>query len=84
LALAGSIVTYAEIEAESAQIVATSRRVLPPHARAVCAAFMQHTSGLEVIERCPHCRRLLSVVDKGSAWVVSCPCGRSHDNFRGL
>jgi hypothetical protein len=76
--------TYAEVEAECARIAATSHRVLPPHAGAVFAAFMQHTSGLKVIERCPYCHGLLAVVEKGSAWVVSCPCGRSHDNFRGL
>lgn len=76
--------TYAEIEAECARIVATSRPDLPPHARAVAAAFMQHTSGLDVIERCPYCRDLIAVVEKGSAWVVTCPCGRSHANLRGL
>jgi hypothetical protein len=76
--------TYAQIPAECARIVATSDRVLPPHAGAVAAAFMQHTSGPQVIERCSYCRGLLAVAEKGSAWVASGPCDRSHDTFRGL
>jgi hypothetical protein len=69
---------YAEIEAECAEIVATSRRVLNPHTRAVFAAFIQHANGLEVVERCHYCRGPLAVIENGSALVVSCPCGLSH------
>jgi hypothetical protein len=58
--------TYAEIEAECAEIVATSRCVLPPHTRALFAAFIQHTKGLEVVERCYYCRGPLAVIEKGS------------------
>jgi hypothetical protein len=76
---------YAEIDAESARIVATSGRVLPAHAKAVFAAFMQHTSGLAVVERCPYCDGALVVTKlKTQAWSVSCPCGRSHDTMKGL
>lgn len=77
--------TYAEIEAEVCRMVASGRRPPPAHAKAVVAAFMQHTSGLAVVERCPYCAGPLTVAELGgSAWSVTCPCGRSHDTFRGL
>jgi hypothetical protein len=77
--------TYAEIKAEVASIIATSVRPLPAHAKAVLAAFMQHTSGLQVIERCPYCDGAIGVIESDQrAWSVSCPCGRSHDTMRGL
>ena len=76
--------TYAEIEAEVARIIASNRRPLPPHAAMTFAAFLQDTSGLAVTEHCPYCGGQLSVTQCGRAWSVSCPCGRSHDSFRGL
>jgi NADH pyrophosphatase NudC (nudix superfamily) len=78
-------VTYEEIEAEASRFVASFRRPVPPQAKALFAAFSQHTSGLAVVERCPYCGGLLSVTELSpEAWSVSCPCGRSHDTLKGL
>lgn len=77
--------TYEEIEAEVAQIIATSGRPSPVHARPVFAAFLQHTHGLQVIERCPYCQERLTVNGlTEQAWMVTCPCGLSQDLMRGL
>lgn len=78
--------TYEEIAAEvSAAFAAPPRRPVRPQTKAILAAFMQHTNGLAVIERCPSCGGLLVVTDLSpSAWSVSCPCGRSRDTLRGL
>jgi hypothetical protein len=77
--------TYAEIDVEASRIVASARRPLPEHAKVTFAAYMQHTSGLAVVERCPYCSGVLAVTQLSpSAWSVSCPCGRSHDTLRGL
>jgi hypothetical protein len=78
-------VTYEEIKAEVARIVGSGRQPLPGHTKPVFAAFMQHTSGLAVVEHCPYCFGAISVTELSpSAWSVSCPCGRSYDTLRGL
>lgn len=77
--------TYADIEAEIAKFEASFGRPLPPHARHTFAAWMQHTAGMVVTEHCPDCGGLLAVTEYGgTAWTVSCPCGRCRDTMRGL
>ena len=47
-------------------------------------ALLQHKNELPITARCIHCRELMSVTDHGTAWTISCPCGRSKDVMRGL
>lgn len=77
--------TYADIEAQWEELAAKSS--FPAEAKATYTAFMQFSAGLAVQSRCIHCGELLTVTElgeRGTAWAVSCPCGRSKDTLRGL
>jgi len=80
------LTTYEEIETEWRRLSANHGAAWPPEAKAVYVAFMQHTARLPVTTRCIHCGELLAVTDlaSGSAWAVTCPCGKSKDTLRGL
>ena len=78
------LTTYEEIEAEWERLAASLGLACPPEGKATMTAFMQHTAKLPVTARCIHCGELMSVTDHGTAWTVSCPCGRSKDTMRGL
>ncbi len=53
--------TYEEIEAEVSRFAADGRRPPPAEVLAVYAAFPQHTGGMDVVARCPHCAGTLCV-----------------------
>ena len=78
------LTTYEEIDAEWERLARNLGRACPPEGEATMKAFMQHTAGLVIKARCIHCGQLLSVTERGTAWLVSCPCGRSKDDLRGL
>ena len=72
------LATYADIEAEWERLSAQAS--FPPEAKATTTAFMQHSAGLAVRARCIRCGELLTVTElgeRGTACVVTCPCGRS-------
>ena len=77
-------ITYEQIDLEWERLAACFEQKYPPEGKATYTAFMQHTSGLLVRARCVHCGELLTVTERGTAWIVSCPCGRSKDTLRGL
>jgi len=77
--------TYEEIEAEVNRFDASGGRSASPGAKTVYAAFLQHMSGLAIVEHCPYCNTIIEVLALGSsAWSVSCRCGRSQTMLRGL
>jgi len=76
--------TYEEIEAECERFVATLGSTIPPEGKTTMAAYLQHKSKLPITARCIHCGELMTVTDSGTAWSVSCPCGRSTLDLRGL
>lgn len=59
-------------------------RSLPIDTKPVYLAWLQHVSGLSVDQICPYCSGEILVEDRGSAWKMACPCGRSRDTMRGL
>jgi hypothetical protein len=77
-------VTYEEIESECEQLTARLGKACPPEAKATMSAFRQHAAGLAIRSRCIHCNQLLTVTLHNTAWIVSCPCGRSKDKLRGI
>jgi hypothetical protein len=76
--------TYEEIDAEWERLVASLGRECPAEGEAIMKAFMQHTAGLIVKARCMHCGELLNITERGTVWLISCPCGRSKDTLKGL
>jgi hypothetical protein len=78
------LTTYEEIEAEWERLAASLGPACPPEGKATMTALMQHTAKLPITARCIHCGKLMSVTDHGTAWTVSCPCGRSKDTMKGV
>ena len=74
--------TRAEIETEADKICSTSN--LQPHARPLVIAWMEYTEGLPIDQNCPYCFESLQILDHGTAWTVTCPCGKSENTMRGL
>jgi hypothetical protein len=75
--------TKEEIEAEVEQMA--EGRTWVPHFRPSVIAFMEHTNGLSVDQKCPYCDGAMWVEDfEGRAWTVRCPCGKTDNSFRGL
>jgi hypothetical protein len=78
------ITTYEEIDAEWERLAASLGRACPPEGKATMIAWMQHNAKSPITAQCMHCSGLLKVIDHGTAWTVTCPCGRSKDTIRGL
>jgi hypothetical protein len=78
------LTTYEEIEAEWERLAANLGPNCPPEGKATMTAWMQHTAKLPITARCIHCGELMSVTHYGTAWTVTCPCGRSKDTMKGL
>lgn len=75
-----SIMESIEVEAEEL----LRGRSLPTHAKPLYVAMCQHSRGLPIDQVCPYCNGVLSVEDRGAAWIFSCPCGRCKETLRGL
>jgi hypothetical protein len=78
------LITYKMIEAEWERLAASLGPACPPEGKATMTALLQHTAKLPITAQCIHCGELMEVTDLGTAWSVSCPCGRSKDTMRGL
>ena len=78
------LTTYEEIDAEWERLAAQLGRACPLEGEAIMKAFMQYTGGLVIKARCIHCGELLSVTERGTAWLVDCPCRRSNDTLKGI
>jgi hypothetical protein len=76
--------TYEEIDAQWEKLIAETSTPLPPECKAGVTALMQHTAGLAIRARCPHCgdllkARVLDLGQQGSAMLIACRCGRSKN-----
>ena len=80
------LTTYEEIEAEWERLAASLGRACPLEGKSTMTAWMQHTAGLAITSRCIHCGELLTVTESryGQAWTVTCPCGKSKQDMKGL
>lgn len=74
--------TRGEIELEADTSCADSD--FSPHGRPSIVAWLEYCNGLPNDQKCPYCLQLLHILDHGSAWTVTCPCGKSENAFRGL
>lgn len=74
--------TREEIDREVTQL--TMGRTAPAHGRPTLVAFLQFKNGLPIDQSCPYCQQTLRVDEHGSAWTVTCPCGKSTHSLRGF
>jgi hypothetical protein len=80
--MGGMKLSRSEIDAEAAKIL-EGRNATPYH-RAAVLAFLEHVNELPMDQICPDCNGIVSVEQVNTAWLVSCPCGRTKETLRGL
>ncbi len=56
---------------------------LPIHAKPSYIAMCEYVRGLPLDQVCPYCDGAISVEERGTVWLLDCPCGRCKDTWKG-